>query len=178
MRLAANDKKGGKSSQAADSSNLKVAVIVCSDSISAGQKEDRSGKAILAKMEGFQVKIHDYIIIADDKDSIQQSVRKYHSELCDLIIITGGTGVSPKDITPEAIKPLLDKEIPGIAEVIRNYGQQRMPYSMLSRSIAGFMGESLIMALPGSSKGASESIDAVFPAIFHLFKVRKFFKHD
>lgn len=178
LQIKLLDKKGGKSNHITDASNLKVAVIVCSDSISAGEKEDRSGKVIRAKMEGYQVKIHDYTIIADDKETIQQYVRKYHDASCDLIIITGGTGVSPKDITPEAVKPLLDKEIPGIAEVIRSYGQQRMPYSMLSRSIAGFMGESLIMALPGSTKGSSESIDAVFPAIFHLFKVRKFFKHD
>ncbi|MEI6311956.1 MAG: bifunctional molybdenum cofactor biosynthesis protein MoaC/MoaB [Bacteroidota bacterium] len=171
------EKKGGKSNQETDASSLKVAVIVCSDSISKGEKEDRSGKIIVEKMQAYQAQMHDYSIIPDDVEQIQFHIKKHASAACDLIIITGGTGVSPKDLTPEAVRPLLDKEIPGISEVIRNYGQQRTPYSMLSRSIAGFMGETLILALPGSTSGASESIDAVFPAIFHLFKVRNYFRH-
>ena len=171
------EKKGGKSNQETNASALKIAVIVCSDSISKGEKEDRSGKIIVEKMQAYQAQMHDYIIIPDNIEQIQQHVKNYASAACDLIIITGGTGVSPKDLTPEAVRPLLDKEIPGISEVIRNYGQQRTPYSMLSRSIAGFMGETLILALPGSTSGATESIDAVFPAIFHLFKVRNFFRH-
>lgn len=172
------EKKGGKSNQTTDASSLKIAIIVCSDSISKGEKEDRSGKIIVEKMQAYQVQMHDYIIIPDDIEQIQNHIKNYASASCDLIIITGGTGVSPKDLTPEAVRPLLDKEIPGISEVIRNYGQQRTPYSMLSRSIAGFMGETLILALPGSTSGASESIDAVFPALFHLFKVRNYFRHD
>jgi molybdenum cofactor biosynthesis protein MoaC len=171
------EKKGGKSNQETNASALKIAVIVCSDSISKGEKEDRSGKIIVEKMQAYQAQMHDYIIIPDNIEQIQQHVKNYASAACDLIIITGGTGVSPKDLTPEAVRPLLDKEIPGISEVIRNYGQQRTPYSMLSRSIAGFMGETLILALPGSTSGATESIDAVFPAICHLFKVRNFFRH-
>lgn len=172
------EKKGGKSNQTTDASSLKVAVIVCSDTISKGEKEDRSGKIIVEKMQAYQVQMHDYIIIPDDIEQIQNHIKNYASASSDLIIITGGTGVSPKDLTPEAVRPLLDKEIPGISEVIRHYGQQRTPYSMLSRSIAGFMGETLILALPGSTSGASESIDAVFPALFHLFKVRNYFRHE
>ena len=172
------EKKGGKSEKVVDASNIKIAVIVCSDSIAAGEKEDRSGKIIVEKMQAYQAAVNDYIIIPDELEMIQSNIKKYQAAQIDLIIITGGTGVSPKDITPEAVKPLLDKEIPGISEVIRNYGQERTPYSMLSRSIAGFMGETLILALPGSTNGAAESIDAVFPAIFHLFKVRQFFRHD
>jgi molybdenum cofactor biosynthesis protein MoaC len=172
------EKKGGKSDKVVDASNIKIAVIVCSDSIAAGEKEDRSGKIIVEKMQAYQAAVNDYIIIPDEIEKIQSNIKKYNEAKIDLIIITGGTGVSPKDLTPEAVKPLLDKEIPGISEVIRNYGQERTPYSMLSRSIAGFMGETLILALPGSTNGAAESIDAVFPAIFHLFKVRQFFRHE
>lgn len=172
------EKKGGKSDKVVDASNIKIAVIVCSDSIAAGEKEDRSGKIIIEKMQAYQAAVNDYIIIPDEIEKIQSNIKKFHEAKIDLIIITGGTGVSPKDLTPEAVKPLLDKEIPGISEVIRNYGQERTPYSMLSRSIAGFMGETLILALPGSTNGAAESIDAVFPAIFHLFKVRQFFRHE
>jgi cyclic pyranopterin phosphate synthase len=172
------EKTGGKKDYNKSASELKIAVIVCSDSISAGEKEDRSGKIIVEKMEKFNASVTSYEIIPDNIDHIQKSVLTLLDQQYDLVIITGGTGVSPKDLTPEAIKPLLDKEIPGISETIRQYGQQRTPYSMLSRSIAGFKGDMLILALPGSTGGAAESIDAVFPAIFHLFKVRNFFRHE
>lgn len=172
------EKTGGKKDYNKSASSLKIAVLVCSDSISSGEKTDRSGKVIVEKMEKFGASVAFYEIIPDNIELIQNHVTSYKSNQVDLILITGGTGVSPKDLTPEAIRPLLDKEIPGIAETIRHYGQQRMPYSMLSRSIAGFSGDTLIIALPGSVNGAAESIDAVFPAIFHLFKVRNFFRHE
>ena len=95
----------------------------------------------------------------------------------DLVIITGGTGLSNRDVTPEAVIPMLDRRIPGIEETIRSYGQQRTPYAMLSRSVVGFKGNTLIMALPGSTAGASESMDAVFPSILHLFKILNGFNH-
>lgn len=172
------EKSGGKKDYNKSAHELKIAVVVCSDSISNGEKEDRSGKIIVEKMNFFNASVTSYKIIPDDIEDIQQLVKTYHQDKFDLVIITGGTGVSPKDLTPEAIRPLLDKEIPGISETIRHYGQQRTPYSMLSRSIAGFKGDTLILALPGSTSGAGESIDAVFPAIFHLFKVRNFFRHE
>ena len=81
-------------------------------------------------------------------------------------------------MTPEALEELLDRRIPGIEEAIRNYGQQRTPYAMLSRSLAGQIGNTIILALPGSTSGAGESIDAVFPAILHIFKVMEGAKHD
>jgi molybdenum cofactor synthesis domain-containing protein len=95
-----------------------------------------------------------------------------------MIIYTGGTGLSVRDVTPEALLPLIDREIPGIAEASRNYGQDRTPFSMLSRSVAGVKDKTLVLALPGSTKGASESMDALFPALLHIFRIFKGARHD
>lgn len=173
-------KKGGKS----DWKNkyldlgLKAAVIVCSDTINAGQKEDFAGKSICSKLNGFGVEIIDYSVIPDEKKDIQNVVNKHCELKTNILIFTGGTGLSLRDVTPEAILPLLDRRIPGIEESMRQYGQERTPLSMLSRSVAGVKDTTLILAVPGSTKGASESIDAIFPAVMHIFKVFRGTRHD
>ena len=174
------EKKGGKTDykKVVEENKISASVIVCSDSISAGEKEDRAGKAIIDKLNAYQVEIEDYVIIPDEKDEIQKLVKQKCKEKVSLVILTGGTGLSPRDVTPEAIKPLLERPIPGIEEAIRAYGQDRTPYSMLSRSVSGLIGNTLVLALPGSTKGAEESMDAVFPAIMHIFRVIAAFKHD
>ena len=172
-------KKGGKS-QYADILNkkLKTSVVVCSDSISAGKKQDFAGKAIIAKLKKVDVDTEDYTIIPDEIPAIQTKVQTLCDDKFDLIIITGGTGLSPRDVTTEAIRPMLDREIPGIAEAARQFGQQHMPYAMLSRSVAGLKGKTLILALPGSTRGAEESMDALFPYILHIFKVAEGMPHS
>ena len=173
------EKKGGKSDfKDRFRKDLNAAVIVCSDTISAGQKEDKAGKAIIKKLEECGVSITEYVVIPDENEIIQEKVIQYQKQDIDLIIYTGGTGLSIRDVTPEALLPLLERRIPGVEEAIRTYGQDRTPYSMLSRSVAGTIGNTLVLALPGSTNGAKESMDAIFPAVLHIFRILKGARHD
>ncbi|MEC3907779.1 bifunctional molybdenum cofactor biosynthesis protein MoaC/MoaB [Tamlana sp. 2201CG12-4] len=172
-------KKGGKSDfRDRFRKDLRAAVVVCSDTISAGHKEDKAGKAIIKKLEDCEVKVSEYVIIPDEIDSIQQKAKTYQEQGLDMVIYTGGTGLSGRDVTPEALTPILDRRIPGIEEAIRTYGQERTPFSMLSRSVAGTIEDTLVLALPGSTNGAKESMDAIFPAILHSFRILKGARHD
>ncbi|MCG2461570.1 bifunctional molybdenum cofactor biosynthesis protein MoaC/MoaB [Flavobacteriaceae bacterium F89] len=172
------EKKGGKSDfNEVFTEDLNFAVIVCSDTIAAGKKEDRAGKAIMEKLNGLGHKISQYVIIPDEIEEIQQKAMEFVAKKIDVIIYTGGTGLSKRDVTPEALLTLIDRRIPGIEEAIRSYGQNRMPYSMLSRSIAGTIKNTLVLALPGSTNGAKESMDAIFPHVLHSFKVLRGWRH-
>ena len=172
-------KKGGKSDfKDRFRKNISAAVIVCSDTIADGQKEDKAGIAIKKKLEGYGVVVSDYTVIPDEKEAIQQKAKHYKDGGIDLIIFTGGTGLSLRDVTPEALIPLIDRRIPGIEEAVRSYGQDRTPYAMLSRSVAGAYGNSLLLALPGSTNGASESMDAIFPPLLHIFRIFQGARHD
>jgi molybdenum cofactor biosynthesis protein MoaC len=171
-------KSGGKSgNKFKEKKDLKSAVIVCSDTISSGKGEDLSGKIIILKLESFGLDVSTYEIIPDDVKTISDIARKLSSENYGLVIFTGGTGLSPRDVTPEAIEPLLTRPIPGIMEFARSYGQQRTPYAMLSRSVAGYIDNTLVLTLPGSKAGATETMDALFPHILHVLDVAEAGKH-
>src|SRR5690606_11340998 len=107
----------------------------------------------------------DYIVIPDEVKDIQAQLRKHIDLKTDIVIYTGGTGLSIRDVTTESVLPILDRRIPGIEEAIRSYGQERTPFAMLSRSVVGVAGKTLVIALPGSTKGAKESMEAIFPAV-------------
>ena len=168
------EKSGGASSFNAPAGGLTAHVVVCSDSVAGGEKEDRSGKRIESKMQGYGLET-DYEIIPDDGSRIEALVKESEA---DLLIFTGGTGVGPRDVTPEAIRPLLDTPLSGVEEQMRRYGQERTPYAMLSRLVAGIKDQRIILALPGSANGAAECVDAIFPHLLHVFQVLKGTKHD
>lgn len=152
--------------------SLKAAVLVISDSVSAGIKEDLTGPIITDRLRVLGLTLSDYQVISDDQSTIEETLCAYADEhRLDLVITTGGTGLGPRDNTPEATACILQKEIPGITETLRNHGQARIPYAMLSRGLAGIRGNTLIINLPGSRNGVSESMGALFPYALHVFKV-------
>jgi cyclic pyranopterin phosphate synthase len=172
-------KTGGKSDHPMPlDGSLTCAVLVCSDSVSEGRAEDKSGRTIVDRLKGFGLEVSHYSVLADDTERIRETVRDMGSRGFDLVLTTGGTGLSPRDVTPEAVAPLLDRQIPGLMEAARAYGQQRTPYAMLSRGVAGFMGGTLVITLPGSPRAAAEYMDALFPQVLHLFKVGEGARHE
>lgn len=172
-------KKGGKSDyEDFPAHTLKCAVIVCSDSVSAGTKKDFAGKAVIKKMQQNGLNTSVYQIIPDEFDLIQSKAKQLSEEAFNLVIFTGGTGLYRRDVTPEAIEPLIERNIPGIMEAARSYGQQRTPYAMLSRGVSGFIKNTLVLTLPGSTRGAEETMDALFPYIIHIFKVAEGLRHS
>ena len=178
LHIKLEEKKGGKTDiKYAYPETLKVAVITCSDSIGKGIGEDLSGSIIVENLKKHKVAVAHKKVIVDDFDTIQNEAKHLVQEGYQLILFTGGTGLSARDVTPDAIRPLIEREVPGVMEAVRNYGQERTPYAMLSRGIAGFIGDSLIITLPGSPRGAEESMQAIFPYILHVFKVKEGVKH-
>lgn len=172
-------KKGGKTDFKKQlETDLKCAVIVCSDSISEGKAEDGTGRAVIEKLKQYQLSVSFDEIIPDEAGRVQAKVKQLSAEGFDLVLFAGGTGLSSRDITPDAIAPLLDKEIPGIMEAARHYGQQRTPFAMLSRGVAGFIKNTLVITLPGSVNGAIETIEALFPYVLHVFKVVQGKRHE
>lgn len=167
------EKQGGKSSQKnLETKNLKVAVVVCSDSVSQGVKKDTSGKFLVESLNNKGINHIDYFIVPDDILAIRKQIELYKNKGCDLLLFTGGTGLSERDVTPEAVKPFITKEIPGIMETARNYGQDRVKTAMLSRGVAGFSDDMLILTLPGSVGAVKEYVQALFPQILHVFSVK------
>lgn len=172
-------KTGGKSDAKINSEMpLNCAVIVCSDTISAGQNVDTSGKLMVTKLEEMGCKIGQFDIISDEIESIQASAKYCCDNDIDLLIFIGGTGLSPRDVTPQAIAPLIEIDVPGIMERLRSYGQDRMPYAMFSRGISGFIKDTLVITLPGSQGAVKDAVQALFPHVFHVFKVRGGYRHE
>lgn len=151
---------------------LRAAVLVISDSTSQGIREDKSGKLAVETLKKNGFEISEYAVVADDLISIESNLAKFCDELkVDLVITTGGTGIGPRDVTPEATRNIIEKEMQGVSEAMRTYGQRRTPLSMLSRGISGVRGNTLVVNMPGSARAVSESFEALFPGLLHIYKM-------
>jgi cyclic pyranopterin monophosphate synthase len=149
---------------------LRAAVLVTSDS--RAESEDRSGKVVIDRLVKNGFEVVEYKVILDETDLIEVELKKFCDELkVDIVITSGGTGIGPRDVTPEVTRRVIEKEMTGVAEALRAYGQKRTPLSMLSRGVAGVRGTTVIINLPGSAKAVSESLDSLFPGILHTYKV-------
>jgi cyclic pyranopterin monophosphate synthase len=168
------EKKGGKSDRERYfATPPDCAVLVCSDSTAQGKREDKSGKLIRDMLTGVNANVKYYAVVPDEKAAIQEQIRRWVSEDIPFIFTTGGTGLGPRDNTVGAVQELLERDADGIAEAMRVYGQQRTPMAMMSRGVAGSIGQTLVVTLPGSSDGARESLEAILPAVFHARKMMK-----
>jgi molybdenum cofactor biosynthesis protein MoaC len=168
-------KKGGKS-DFSDSfrKQIKTAILVISDSTHAGKRQDKSGLIIKEFLTDKPVELDFYEVLPDDRELIATRLCQLaDKEKVKLIFTTGGTGLGPRDVTPEATLSVIERSVPGIVEAVRSYGRDRTPYSMLSRGEAGVRGDCVIVNLPGSSKGALESLQALFPGLLHLYPMMK-----
>jgi len=155
---------------------LKAAVLVTTDS--RRESEDKSGKVVIDRLVKNGLEVVEYKVIPDEEDGIVSELRRFCDEAkVDIVLTSGGTGLGPRDVTPEATKKVLEKEISGVAEILRAYGQRRTPLSMLSRAVAGIRGTTVIVNLPGSVRGVSESLDALFPGILHIHKMLAGYGH-
>ena len=146
----------------------KVVVLTISDKCSKGQREDKSGKVVIEALKGHPFELVKYEVIPDEPDLIKEKLINYSDRLkVDLVLTDGGTGFTARDVTPEATKEVIQKEVPGISEAMRFEGFKITKRAMLSRGISGIRGKTLIVNLPGSSRGAKESIEAVIQELPH-----------
>ena len=158
---------------------MKVAVITISDSVARGERQDASGPAVVTRCNELGWPVCSTHLVADDVLQIQTVLKRLaDDEKMDLILTTGGTGLSPRDLTPEATQSIADKLIPGFAEEMRRKGLEKTPRAALSRGSAVIRGTTLILNLPGSPKGAVESLDAVAALLPHSVEIIHGARHD
>lgn len=173
------EKRGGKSHyRRRIEPPVSGAVIVLSDTVAAGRAEDRAGALVRERLAEAGVECAAPDVIADEPTQLQARIRHWLDQNVALIATVGGTGIGPRDRTVETVRPMLEREIPGIMEAARGHGQRRMPYAMLSRGVAGLVGHTLVITLPGSVGGAGEHMDALIPGVLHAFEVLRDVPHE
>lgn len=152
---------------------IRVGILTASDKAHAGEREDKSAEEIRRSLRGLpEAVVAKYQVVPDERKIIEETLRYWADEdRLDLILTTGGTGLSPRDVTPEATSAVIEREVAGIAEAMREVGRQKNPRAILSRGISGTRGETLIINLPGSPRAVKESLEVVLPVLGHAIEI-------
>jgi len=151
-------------------SDVKAAVVIVSDSVAAGDNADRSGEVVATVLEGLGFSVTATSVIPDGIDTVANELTRL-AEIVDLIVTTGGTGLSPRDLTPEGTRQVIDREVPGLSEAMRADTFGKVPFGMLSRGISGLAGRCVIVNLPGSPKAVAEGLDVIGPVLLHAVEI-------
>jgi molybdopterin adenylyltransferase len=146
-------------------------VITVSDGVSARTREDESGQALVRILKNAGFEVSDPVVVPDEQQGIADAIVAAAEQGADVVVTTGGTGLGPRDVTPQATSAVIDFEVPGIGEAMRRAGAASTPMAALSRSMAGVRGQTLIINVPGSPRGAAESLEAVLPTLAHAIKL-------
>ncbi|MFI5214745.1 MAG: molybdenum cofactor biosynthesis protein B [Gemmatimonadales bacterium] len=146
-------------------------MITVSDRATAGTMKDESGPALVERLKREKFEISGPEVVPDEKDRITEAIAAAVVSGVEVVITTGGTGLGPRDVTPQATAALLDYEVPGLAEAMRRAGASSTPMSALSRGMAGVRGRTLVINVPGSVRGATESLEAVMPVLAHAIRL-------
>ena len=149
---------------------MRAAILTISDKGSRGEREDKSGAAIREIIEEMGGEIVEHAVVPDERNEIERALRRM-AGAAGLVLTTGGTGIAPRDVTPEATRAVIEKELPGITEIMRLKSSEVAPTAMLSRAVAGTLGSALIVNLPGSPKAVRECLSFIKPAIPHALEL-------
>ncbi|KXG77731.1 Molybdopterin adenylyltransferase [Fervidicola ferrireducens] len=152
---------------------IRVGILTASDRGARGEREDKSAKVIEELITTVNGRVEEYVLVPDDLDAIKESLMAMCEKGLDLILTTGGTGFSPRDNTPEATLAVIEKEVPGIPEAMRQKSLEKTPHAMLSRAVAGIRGRTLIINLPGSPRAVRQNLEVVLPALPHAVELLK-----
>lgn len=149
----------------------KAHVITVSDGVSASTRDDESGRALVLILKNAGFDVMEPVVVPDEEQRIAEAIVAAAEHGADIVVTTGGTGLGPRDVTPQATSGVIDFEVPGIGEAMRRAGAASTPMAALSRSMAGVRGQTLIINVPGSPSGATESLEAVMPTLAHAIKL-------
>ncbi|MEK6743899.1 MAG: MogA/MoaB family molybdenum cofactor biosynthesis protein [Nitrospirota bacterium] len=157
--------------QATGPGTIRTAIITLSDKGAKGEREDESGRVIRDMVTGIGADVRHYEVLPDERERIVDALKRHaDSGAIDLILTTGGTGVAPRDVTPEATREVIDRELPGMSEAMRAESLKKTPHAMLSRAIAGMRKQTLIVNLPGSPRAVRENLAVILPALVHAIE--------